>query len=109
MRATKPYTDAFKSDVLNLIRRRDRSLRQLSEDLGVNYWTLRGWYKKEEMAKRAPKKKPQVTTPPPEETVEQKVTRLERENARLERENASLRTDREILKKAAAFFAKESE
>jgi len=32
---------------------------------------------------------------------------LEEENRRLRRENASLREDREILKKAATFFAKE--
>jgi transposase-like protein len=34
---------------------------------------------------------------------------LERENAALQKENDTLRMDREILKKAAAFFAKESE
>jgi len=33
---------------------------------------------------------------------------LEDENRRLRRENAGLREDRGILKKAAAFFAKES-
>lgn len=33
---------------------------------------------------------------------------LENENRRLRRENAGLREDREILRKAAAFFAKES-
>jgi transposase len=37
------------------------------------------------------------------------VTRLEREVQTLRKENDSLRMDREILKKAAAFFAKESE
>jgi transposase len=43
------------------------------------------------------------------ETPEQRVARLERELDRLRKENESLKTDREILKKAAAFFAKESE
>jgi transposase-like protein len=46
---------------------------------------------------------------PKEETAEQRLSRLERENERLRRENELLRMDREILKKAAAFFAKESE
>jgi transposase-like protein len=43
-----------------------------------------------------------------EKTVE-KVARLERELAAANKEIDSLRMDREILKKAAAFFAKESE
>jgi transposase len=36
------------------------------------------------------------------------VTDLEAENARLKQENARLRMEKEILKKAAAYFAKES-
>jgi transposase-like protein len=43
------------------------------------------------------------------ESAEQRAARLERENQSLREENDSLRMDREILKKAAAFFAKESE
>ena len=43
------------------------------------------------------------------ETLEEKVRRLERENLVLRKENDTLRMEREILKKAAAFFAKESE
>jgi transposase len=46
---------------------------------------------------------------PAEQTAEQRLAKLERENAVLRKENESLRMDREILKKAAAFFAKESE
>ena len=42
-------------------------------------------------------------------TAEDKIRRLERELVRLQRANAQLEMDREILKKAAAFFAKESE
>jgi transposase len=36
------------------------------------------------------------------------IVSIEDENRQLRRENAALREDREILKKAAAFFAKES-
>jgi transposase-like protein len=43
------------------------------------------------------------------ESVEERAARLERENAVLRKEVDSLRMDREILKKAAAFFAKENE
>lgn len=44
----------------------------------------------------------------PGETVEKRLARLEAENAALKKENEDLRVDKEILKKAAAFFMKES-
>ena len=112
MRATRPrYSEEFKSEALALIDRDDRSFRELSEDLGVNAWTLRYWYKQREMAKKTKgAKKARLLPPAPkQETDEQRLARLERENKRLLKENESLRMDREILKKAAAFFAKESE
>ena len=114
MRVVRNYTDEFRSDAVNLLRRSDRSLRQVAADLGVNHWTLRDWYNKDEMARKTKK----VTGPrsiagpkdvQAKETVEQRFARLERENERLRKENDELRTDRAILKKAAAFFAKESE
>src|SRR5688572_9963360 len=111
MRVNKQYTDDFRSDAVNLILRGDRSISQIAEDLGVNHWTLRGWYKNaDEMAKRR-KKQPGKAPPtsPAGESAEQRIERLERENQRLRKENDSLKTDRAILKKAAAFFAKESE
>ena len=46
---------------------------------------------------------------PADETPEDKVQRLERENAKLLRRVERLEEDRAILKKAAAFFAKENE
>jgi transposase len=106
----RKYTDEFRSDALELIRRGDRSYRKLSEDLGVSYWTLRDWYTKAEMAKKSKKAgKVIASAPQGEETMEQRLARLERENKALLKENESLKMDREILKKAAAFFAKESE
>ena len=108
MRARRPrYSEEFKSEALALMDRDDRSFRKLSEDLGVNHETLRYWYKQREMGKK--KSRPQRPAPPREETPEQRLARLERENQRLQRENDQLRMDREILKKAAAFFAKENE
>jgi hypothetical protein len=52
---------------------------------------------------------PAVVGKPGRETPEQRLARLEHENAKLRREIESLKVDREILKKAAAFFVKESE
>jgi transposase len=110
MRANKTtYTDEFRSDAVSLCRLGDRSRMQVARDLGVNHRTLRDWYGLDEM-KRS-KKKPRSTsvTPPTDETPEDKIQRLERELVRLQRVNAQLEMDREILRKAAAFFAKESE
>jgi transposase len=60
--------------------------------------------KKPKQAKRTP-----TEVAAANESAEQRVARLERENGRLRKEVESLKMDREILKKAAAFFAKESE
>lgn len=107
------YSEEFRSDALNLIRRGDRSVRQLGADLGVSPWTLREWRKKDLMAAKNKKSKATATaateTGSATETDAQQLARLKRENQRLLRENEQLREDREILKKAAAFFAKESE
>lgn len=113
MRATKNmYDDAFRADAVRLARRGDRSLRSVSSDLGINHWTLRDWVRKDDML-REKKKVTKAGTPggvaPAGESADAKLARLERENARLLRDNEQLRMDREILKKAAAFFAKESE
>lgn len=110
MRVTPPrksYSPEFIEDAVAHVRRSDKTFKQIADDLGVPYWTLRGWYKRSEMAKR--KAKPKVRVLTADESADEKLARLERENEKLRRENESLKMDREILKKAAAFFAKESE
>jgi transposase len=109
MRVTKQYDEDFKADALNLVQQGGRTISQVARDLGVSHWTLRGWCKSSQMAKRQKKGLPAALKPAAGESAEQKLKRLERENERLKKENDTLRTDREILKKAAAFFAKESE
>lgn len=112
------YSDEFRAEAVALLQKDDHSYRQLSEDLGVNAWTLRDWYNKAEMAKKkkGSKAPANVAMAPADETDKQRLARLEQENAQQKRELAlkqkrieSLEVDREILKKAAAFFAKESE
>jgi len=106
----KRYTEEFKEETLVLVRRGDRSYRQLERDLGVNAWTLRDWYKKDQMAKKSKGRKVHAELPAQgNETPEQEIARLRREVERQRKRIEMLEMDREILKKAAAFFAKESE
>ncbi len=111
MRVHPTYTDEFKADAVAHLRRSDQSIRQVAEGLGVSDESLRAWYKREEMAKKKGRSPSKVAASAPHkgESAEERVARLERENAALRKEVDSLRMDREILKKAAAFFAKESE
>ena len=115
MRLTPRYSEQFKIDAVELLKHSEKSYRQVADDLGVSDESLRNWYKKFQMAKRRKRSAKVVAAEKAldrivaNESVEQRLARLERENAALKRENEELKTDREILKKAAAFFAKESE
>jgi transposase len=96
MAGRKRYSREFKREAVQLVTRRGVTLAQASRDLGVHVNVLRGWV-------RAMQADPVHAFPghgvqKPEEA---EVTRLRREVARLKME-------RDILKKAAAFFAKES-
>ena len=93
-RTRPPYPEEFRREAVGLIRSGQRSLAEASESLGVSQQTLRNWLKQTDVdAGRA-----------------EGVTGEEREELRrLRRENRVLREEREILKKAAAFFAKENE
>ena len=74
--------------------RAGRSPRELSEGLGVCEQTLRNWRRQEQIDRRER---------------DDGVTSDERaELARLRRENQRLRQERDLLKRAAAFFATES-
>jgi len=113
MRTRPTYTDEFKRDALLLLERSDRSLGRVAEDLGIAAWTLRSWYKTAQMAKRklkkpAPSGHSTVSAPAPE-TLEADNVQLRRELKEAQKRIADLEMDRAILKKAATFFAKESE
>jgi len=116
MRVAPRYSEQFKADAVALLAASDRSCRGVAEDLGLCEETLRDWYKKSQMAKGMKKKRsPKVVAAEraldrkEPESLEAVVERQAREIAALRKENESLQMDREILKKAAAFFAKESE
>jgi len=93
-RTRPPYPEEFRREVVALIRSGQRTLAGASESLGVSQQTLRNWLRQEAVdAGQA-----------------EGVSSEEREELRrLRRENRILREEREILKKAAAFFVRENE
>ena len=89
------YPDAFRVEAVELVRMGERSVPQIARDLGINEQTLRNWIKRAEIdAGRGA---------PGELTTDERA-----ELVRLRRENRVLQQEREILKKAAAWFAKET-
>ena len=108
----RSYDLSFQEDAVAMLQRSDRPIHGVARDLGIPFTTLHGWYKKA-MAKKGKRSSVQDTAlpirDPSAEVPEEKIARLEREVTELRKENDSLKQDRAILKKAAAFFAKESE
>lgn len=94
-KSRRSYTEEFKREAVRRVEAREHPTSQIARELGINRSLLQYWRKLYGTAI------PGAAIPKPSET-------LEEENRRLRRENASLREDRDILKKAAAFFAKES-
>lgn len=87
------YTEEFREEAVRLALESDHSVAKTAEDLGVSTVTLRSWIK-------AHRERIRASEPRRPET-------LEEENRRLKREVSILRQERDILKKAAAYFAKE--
>jgi|SRR6516162_6193055 transposase-like protein len=92
----RKFTREFKLEAIRLIKERGVSYAQASQDLGVHTSQLRDWVKK--------------FVDDPEQAFpghgQMKPEQLE--IARLKREVTKLKAERDILKKAAAYFAKES-
>ena len=94
-RQRRAFSPEFKAEAVRLCRVGDRNIKQVAKDLDLTETALRDWVKRSDIdAGQGPPGA--LTTAEREE-----LTRLRRENKRLQME-------REILKKAAAFFAKES-
>ena len=92
--ARKIYNDEFKIAAAKLVRQQGYSLKKAAQSLGVDPASIREWIRKFD-----PAPLPTAVDSTPEE--------LKREIVRLREENRRLLMEREILKKATAFFARE--
>jgi transposase len=93
-RPRRSYTPEFKAEIVECCQRGDRSIGQVARDFDLTETAVREWVKQAE--RDAGTRTDGLTT---EERNE--LTRLRRENRRLQE-------DVEILKRATAFFAKET-
>ena len=93
-RARQKYTDAYKAEAVELITSSGRPIAEIARDLGVHDGTLGNWMN---MAK----KRGEIKDNPLDLGERARLKDLEDENRRLKME-------REILKKAAAWFASQS-
>jgi transposase len=94
-RKRRKFTTEFKAEAVRLCKVGDRTIGQVARDLDLTETALREWVRLADVD--AGKGPPGALT----STEREELTRLRRENKQLQME-------REILKKAAAFFAKES-
>ncbi len=89
-----PYPAEFKGEAVRLVESSGKPVAQIARELGVSFESLRHWIKQSEI----------------DSGERQGLTTDERaELAKLRREVKVLRQERGILKKATAFFARESE
>ena len=96
VRERRRFTKEFKDEAVRLVKDGNRSVYQVAKDLDLADSVLRRWVERYEIDHG--------------EGLPGTLTTEEKEELRrLRRENAQLKMERKFLKKAAAFFAKESQ
>jgi transposase len=93
-RPRRAFTDEFKADIVERCPKGDRSVGQVAKDFDLTETAVRAWARQAEID--AGERTDGLTTDEKEEL------------SKLRRENRRLREDVEILKRATAFFAKET-
>jgi transposase len=94
MPKTKPYSEEFRREAVRLLQSSGRSVPQLAAELGCSPQSLRNWSRQVDV----------------DEGKAEGLSSDDRDELRrLRREVKVLAEEREILKKAAAFFATDSE
>ena len=95
-RTRRKFTEEFKRDAVNLIVVEGYSFKAAADAVGVRSRSLREWHEK--------------FAPEPEACGEDaSIQQLQEENRRLRKELKRAEVEREILKKATAYFARESQ
>ena len=87
----KRFTEEFRREAVRLATESERTMKELAAELGITAQTLRQWIR---------------DLPATKQTAPGRVLSLEEQVRQLKRENERLREEREILKKATAFFAR---
>jgi transposase len=94
-RVRRSYEESFKRDAVRLVSEEQYTFKAAAAAVNVSEQSLRAWHAK--------------FAPPPEPCSENAtVAELREENQRLRRQLKRAELEREILKKATAYFAKES-
>ena len=91
-RERRTFTEEFKREAVRLTETSGRTIAQVADDLGLGLSTLSRWRRRYREA--------DLLSGPHEDTT--------KELARLRKENELLRQERDLLKKATAFFARET-
>ena len=99
-RGRSAYTEEFRREAVRLVERDPGQLSQVARDLGLHRETLQAWWQRAQANARGNRDGPIVAPA--------RVLTLEEENRRLRQENARLAEERDILKKATAFFARDA-
>jgi transposase len=91
----RSYTEAFKEEAVRLVRESGHPVAQVARDLGIADHLLYRWRAEQQQAEGRGQTR-------------QSLQAEQAELAQLRRENAVLKQERDFLKRAAAFFARES-
>ena len=87
-----PHPAEFRADVVRVARKREATFAQIAKDFGISEATLHAWIKKADV----------------EDGVRPGMTSAEAaENRELRKRNRVLEQENEILRRAAAYFARE--
>ena len=92
-RPRRRFSDEFKRDAVEIVRSSDKSIAEVARELGIYDSTLGSWVKQDQVNRG---EREGVSSDEQQELSE------------LRRENARLRMERELLKRAVAFWVRES-
>ena len=92
-RPRRSFSKGFKAEVVDLVRTSNKSVPEVARDLDLTETAVRAWVRQAEI----------------DDGQREGLTTCEREElARLRKENRVLREERDILRRATAFFARET-